>query len=70
MLEAFTIRCCLWRLLSLLLYKTFAMSIFLSLKCFTVYFSMAVLVGYLKTFALEIGGGGKKGMSMYAMEGS
>ena len=40
MLEAFTILCCLWRRLSLLFYKTFAMIIFLSLKYFSVYFSM------------------------------
>ena len=48
MLEASTILCCLWRRLSLLFYKTFAMIIFLSLKCFSVYFSMELFIGYLK----------------------
>ena len=60
MLEAFTILCCLWRRLSLLFYKTFAMIIFLSFKLFTVYFFMELFIGYLKKFPLEIvvGGGG------------
>ena len=36
-------------LLSFLFYKTFSMTIFLSLKCFSVYFSMELFNGYLKT---------------------
>ena len=38
-------------------YKTFAMITFLSLKCFPVFFSMELLIGYLKTLPLEMGGG-------------
>ena len=34
------------------------MIILLSLKWFTVFFSMELLIGYLKTFPLEMGGGG------------
>ena len=49
MLEAFTMLCCHWRRLSFQFYKTFAMIIFLSLKCFSVYFSMELCIGYLKT---------------------
>ena len=30
---------------------------FLSLKCFTVFFLMELLIGYFKTFPLEMGGG-------------
>ena len=41
----------------LLFYKTFAMIIFLPLKRFTVYFSMELFIGDLKTFPLEIVGG-------------
>ena len=32
------------------------MIIFLFLTCFTVFFSLEVLIGYLKTFPLEMGG--------------
>ena len=49
---------------SLLLYKKTAMIISLSLKCFTVYFSMEIFIGYLKTFPLEKGGD-QKGKSAY-----
>jgi len=38
----FIILCCLWRQLSLLFYKKFAMIIFLSLKFLTVFFFMGV----------------------------
>ena len=69
MQDTFTILCCLWRRLSPRFYKTFAMVIFLSLTCFTVYFSVELLVGYLKTFSSEIGG--QIGKCTYAMrEGS
>ena len=42
------------------------MIIFPSLKCFTVFFSMELLIGYLKTYPLE---GGQMGKSTYAMGG-
>ena len=51
---------CHWRILSLLFYKTFAMIIFLSLKCFSVYFSMELFIGYLKSPIKNSGGGGLK----------
>ena len=41
--------CCLWRRLSLLFYKTLALIIFLSLTRFSVYSSMEIFIGYLKT---------------------
>ena len=44
------------------------MNIFLFLKSSTVFFSMELLVGYLKTFLLEMRGG-QRGKSLYAMEG-
>ena len=52
MLETFTTLCCLWRRLSLLFYKAFAMIILLFLKCFIVYVSMELCIGYLKPFPL------------------
>ena len=60
MFENFTILCCLWRRLSLVFYKAFAMIIFLSLKFFTVLFSMELFIGYLKTFPLETEGGSER----------
>ena len=48
---------CLWRRLLLLFYETFAMIIFLSVICFTVFFSVELLPGYLKTLLLEMEGG-------------
>ena len=62
-----TIACCIWHRLTLLLYKTFAMIIFLSLKCFAVFFSMELLNGFLNAVPLEMGGGSQIGMSTYAM---
>ena len=53
----FIILCCLWRRGSLLFYETFAMTIFMPLECFTIFFSKELLIGYLKTFSLEIGSG-------------
>ena len=51
----FIILRCLWRQLSLLCYKALAMTILLSLKSFTAYFSMDLLIGCLKAFPLEMG---------------
>ena len=48
-------------------YKTLAMIICLSLKSFTVYFSMELLIGYQKNFPLEMWGGVQIGKSAYAM---
>ena len=53
-------------LLSLLFYKAFAKIIFLSLKCFTVFFFMGFLIVYMKTFPLEMAGG-QIGESTYAL---
>ena len=55
--------CCLWRRLSLLLYKKLAMIMLLSSKCLTTEF----LIVYLNTFSLEWRNHG--GKSTYAMEG-
>ena len=49
----------------MLFYET----IVLSLRCFTVFFSMEFLTGYLRLFPLETGGGGQIGKSTYAMGG-
>ena len=49
--------------------QNISMIIFLSLKCFTVYFSKEIFIEYLKTFPLEMGKGHQKGMSIYAMGG-
>ena len=43
------------------------MIIFLSVKCFTVFISMKLLIGCLKTFQLEMVGVGQIGKSTYAM---
>ena len=69
MLGTSTILCCLWPLLSLLFYNEFAMIIFLSLKYFTVCFSIELLIGCLKIFPLEIGAGRQLGKSTYPMGG-
>ena len=45
------------------------MIIFLSLNGFTVFFFMEWLLGYLKPFPLEMGGGSQMGKSKYAMGG-
>ena len=55
MRNTFTLLCCLWRRLSLLFCEAFAMIIFLSFKCFTIFFFMNLLVAYLKQFPLETG---------------
>ena len=65
----FTILCCLWCQLSVLLYKAFAMIIVQSLKCSTGFLSMSLLIGYLKTFLLEMGEGNQRGKSMYVVGG-
>ena len=69
MLVIFAILCCLRRRLSLLLYKAFAIII----SCFSNVLKsislMELLIGYLKTFPLEIGVGGQKGESTYTMGG-
>ena len=44
------------------------MIIFLSVKCFAVFFFMKLLIGYLKRFPLEMGKG-QMGKNMYAMKG-
>ena len=49
-------------------YKTFAMINFLSLKSFTVFFFMDLLIGCLKKFLLEMGG--QIGRRMYEIRGS
>ena len=53
---AFIIFCCLWRRLSLLCKKAFAMVIFLS-QNLVQFFSLELLIIYLKTFPLKVGGG-------------
>ena len=45
--------------------ETFAMIISLSLKCFTLFFFVELLIGYLKIFPL--GMGGQMGKSTYGM---
>ena len=50
----FKIICCLWRRISLLFIKTLTTIIFLSLEIFTVYFSIELLIGPIKTFRLEV----------------
>ena len=50
-------------------YKTFAMIIFLSLKCFTVFLPMELLLGYSKTFLLEVVGAAQMGKSSTQWEG-
>ena len=60
--------CCLQQRLSLLLYKTFAMNCFLSLKRSTVFLSMEFFIGYSKTSLLEMGGG-QVANSTYAIRG-
>ena len=66
---AFVVLSCLWHQFSLLSYKAFAMIIFLSLKCFAVFFFMELLIGCFITFLLDIREGGQMRLSMYAMEG-
>ena len=61
----FAILCCLWHRLSILVYKTFAMIIFLSLKMFYGFFSIELLIGYLDP-PVETGGA-QIGKSTYAM---
>ena len=48
---------------------SYAMIIFLSLKCFTVFFSMELLLGCLNAFPLEMEGG-QMGKSKCAMGGA
>ena len=52
----FIILCCLWWWRPYPL-KKFAVIIFLSAKCSTAFFSMTLLLEYLKTFSLEMGVG-------------
>ena len=62
---------CHWRRLSLPFYETFAMIVFLSLKCFLSLFLYGIIYWIFKNTPLEIvdGGGGYNGISTYAMGG-
>ena len=69
MQDTFIITSCLWHQLLLMFYKTFTMTIFLSLKSSKVFFFMQLLTGHLETFFQMKMGGGQMSKRMHAMEG-